>query len=342
MKTPWRRAVVRSSAFLACLCLAACSGSDDGAANEPLEFRVVTFNTGTSPGLAHDDPPDDGYSSAEAAISDEWYGDGLAWLAAIEDARRFLEQVSPDIVAFQEIFYSGDCPDIPPEFHRGWACETWSPGAPTVAQVVAGEGYQVACHVGKSDKCAAVRRSFGTFRGCAEDFCLEGLEGTTISGCGQGARVGRAVIDLVGGGTLTLVNIHGTSGFSADDVRCRMRQFEQVFLNLGDGEPAANGERNVIVGDLNTDPGRVASVDASAQTFADHVGPDKRFHFISDVGPDAAPTYLGLFNIDYVVSDVLEGECSVPGVSEGVPPVSEIVYFDHHPVVCDVRERVAP
>lgn len=34
-----------------------------------------------------------------------------------------------------------------------------------------------ACHSGKPDKCAAVKRSFGSFRGCGDDFCLEGLMG---------------------------------------------------------------------------------------------------------------------------------------------------------------------
>jgi len=44
---------------------------------------VLTFNTGTSLGLDHDGPPEDGYSSADAAISDAWYGNGLAWTPAV-------------------------------------------------------------------------------------------------------------------------------------------------------------------------------------------------------------------------------------------------------------------
>src|SRR5690606_35560323 len=132
-------------------------------------LKVVTFNTGTTDGLGHHAPPDDAYGSSQAALSDTYYGDGLAWLAAIEDARRFLAATSASIVAFQEIFYSGDCPSIPAEAYPGFVCERWRPGDPTVAQVIVGEGFQVACHLGKADKCIAVDRRLGSFRGCDAD-----------------------------------------------------------------------------------------------------------------------------------------------------------------------------
>ena len=59
-------------------------------------FVVMTFNTGTTLRLRHDDPPDDGYTSAEARISDAWYGNGLAWRAAVKAVQRFLRKVDPD------------------------------------------------------------------------------------------------------------------------------------------------------------------------------------------------------------------------------------------------------
>ena len=99
------------------------------------------------------------------------------------------------------------------------------------------------------------------------------------------------------------------------------------------GEPAANGERNVILGDLNTDPGRTFDFDESAALWNEHVGDGKRFHFLTDVGPDATPT-SALFNIDHAVSDVFDGSCWHAGVTPGKAAVSEIVYFDHKPVVC--------
>jgi len=60
-----------------------------------------------------------------------------------------------------------------------------------------------------------------------------------------------------------IVNVHGSSGFTDADLDCRQAQFGQVFVDMGDGKPAANGERNVIMGDFNTDPVRAAFLDWS-------------------------------------------------------------------------------
>ncbi len=308
------------------------------APERPAPIVVVTFNTGTTPGMGHDSPPDDGYTTAEAALSDQHYGDGLAWQAVVDDTREFLSEVSPDVVAFQEIFWSEECSNIPPAAWPGFVCETWQPGDPTVAQVILGAGYQVVCHQGKADKCLAVKSTFGRFEGCESDLCLDFLEGMEVADCGGGSRVGGGVIELAGGGNLTLVNIHGTSGLKLSDTTCRVEQFRAVFEGL-DGPALARGERNIVLGDLNTDPGRADSFDASAQKWNEHVGDGKRFHFITEVGPDVMPTYGGNFNIDHVVSDSHVGSCTHPGASDGVPPVSPILYFDHKPAVCTVRVR---
>jgi endonuclease/exonuclease/phosphatase family metal-dependent hydrolase len=299
------------------------------------QIVVVTFNTGTTTGLPHDADPDDGYTSAEAAISDEFYGNGLAWTPAVEAVRAFVSELAPDIVAFQEIFYSGECVDVPAEARAGFVCEDWMPGDPTVAETVVGSGYQVACHLGKPDKCIAVRLAFGSLRGCEGSLCLDGLDGAPVPGCGGGSRIGRGVIDLASGGTLTVVSVHGTSGFLPGDFDCRVQQFEQVFQDL-DGAPAANGTSNLILGDFNTDPTRLAATDPSAALLAQVAGGGGPLHFVSDVGVDTPPTYLDLVSIDHVISDVLEGSCSVPGLDG--PPVLETVYFDHKPVVCAVPE----
>jgi hypothetical protein len=320
----FHRAGACAAAILALV--AACS-------TEPkLEIVTVTFNTGTSEGLA-----DGGaYTDVDAMNSDLYYGDGLAWMPAVEATTRFFAEVQPDIVTFQEIFYAGECEGIPPEAREHFFCQTWNPGDPTVAQVILGEDYQVACNLGKSDKCAAVNRRFGTFRGCDADVCLDGLDGARVEDCGQGSRIGRGLIDLVDGGEMTLVNVHGSSGLTRDEMGCRVRQFDQVFVDLGDGLPAANGDINLVMGDLNTDPGRLVDGDPSAARFRDFVGEGKRFHFISDVGDDAPRSYLGLFDIDHVVSDSFTGNCWVAGVTPDHPRVIEDSYFDHAPVVCSI------
>lgn len=196
----------------------------------------------------------------------------------------------------------------------------------------------MACHPGHADKCAAVRRDFGSFAGCDADFCLEGLLGAAVEGCGHGARVGRGVIELVGGGRLTLVNVHGSSGLTHKDMDCREAQFRQVFEDLGDGQPATSGALNLVMGDFNTDPGRWDSYDHSAAYLAT-AGSAVPFHFVSALGPEAAPTYQGIANIDHVISDGLGGDCVSPGVTEGEPAVSDIVFFDHHPVVCGLSQE---
>jgi endonuclease/exonuclease/phosphatase family metal-dependent hydrolase len=325
------------------------SGADAGAdagPRAPVKLVAVTFNTGTTDGLPHDDPPNDGYTSTQAKLSNDHYGDGLAWKAAVDDAKAFFAQVKPDLVMFQEIFHSPECVNVPQNARAGFVCETWQTGDPTVTQVVLGAGYQIACNVGKTDKCAAVKTSFGSFRGCTGAVCLDGLAGARVQDCGGGSRVGRGVIDLVGGGSITVVLAHGSSGYKPADQDCRSKQFKQVFENL-DGAPAANGARNIVMGDLNTDPGRLTLVDGSARTFNDYVGGNKKFRFVTEVGSSAPATYLqtlvpglgGGFNIDHVVSDAFEGSCWAAGVTAGHPNVTQMTYFDHRPIVCSLTEK---
>jgi len=314
-------------------------GGAGGGGPIPNQAVVVTFNTGTTSNMEHDAGAGDVYTSNDVDTSDQYYGNGLSWLPAVEATRAFFEGLQPDVVVFQEIFHPEECANIPAQFHTGFICESWSPGDLTVAQHVLGPGYQVACHLGKPDKCAGVRTAFGSFQGCSDALCIEGLDGGTVQNCGGGSRVGRGVINLVTGGTMTVVNVHGTSGISFDDQNCRVKQVEQVFQDLGDGlgQPAANGALNVVMGDLNTDPGRNTLLDLSAQRWNDFVGNGKAFDWVSEVGSNATPTYLGLFNIDHVASDTLQGGCWTAGVTVGHPDVYQPAYFDHKPMVCDLQ-----
>jgi hypothetical protein len=113
---------------------------------------------------------------------------------------------------------------------------------------------------------------------------------------------------------------------------------EQIFLDFGDGAPAASGKQNLILGDFNTDPGRLAFIDKSAMRWNDFVGSGKAFHFISKVGAAAPRAYQGLADIDHVVSDVFHGTCEYPGADKGSQPVFDGTYFDHVPVVCKLSE----
>ena len=333
--------------FLAVLAL--CVGSachPKGPSDQsPLSLTAVTFNTGTTEGLIGDEGDNAGYHLAQAQLSDAYYGNGLAWQAAVDDTRSFLAALAPDVIGFQELFYSGDCAQIPSEAHAGFVCETWQPGDETVAQIVLGAGYQVACHQGKDDKCVGVKRSFGHIKGCEADLCMDFLDGAEVEGCGSGSRIGRARVALEEGGELTVVNVHGSSGFTDEDNACRSKQFALVFEDLGDGEPAANGTRNLVLGDFNTDPARLRGGDPSADVVLAHASAEasaeKPFVFHTNVNDTAPPTYSGLLSIDHVLSDAFRGDCTHPGLF-GEPGVTEMAYFDHAPVVCELSEREQP
>ena len=314
------------------------SVGDDSDTAAAFSAVVVTFNTGSSVSLRHGDGSDDGYSAAQAAITDEWYGNGLSWKPFVESTAQFFDELQPDIVAFQEIFHPGECPGIPEEARLGTVCEDWEPGHPTVAQRLLSQGWQVMCNPERPDKCLAVRNEFGRFEGCDDELCLEGMAGFGVDGCSSGVRIGRARIRLADGGRLTVINVHGTSGINSEDAACRAKQVDQVFADFGDGEPGANGERNLILGDFNTDPGRFVGSDESADRWRQYVGSGLPFHFHTEIGPDAEPTYAELFNIDHVVSDQFQGDCWAAGVSEGHPDVLEAVFFDHRPIVCTLTD----
>lgn len=308
--------------------LMACGSSDHPTAGGPLTAKVVTFNVGT-PECARD--PEAEYTCEDAEIAAEWYGTGLAHLQLMAALKLYFEGLQPDLIAFQELFHPPLCAEIPAEFHPRFICERWRPGDITVAEDILGPAYQIACHRDRPDKCVALHQRFGRFRGCDQAFCPDHLEGGFTEGCGGGTRIGRGEIELTDGSRLTVVNIHGTSGITPADQACRVEQFEQVFVDLrdGNGVPGANGQRNLVLGDLNTDPGRFVLTDPSARTWRRFVGEDRPFRQLSEIGLLAPPTYLGLVNIDHVASDALSGACADESPTE-------IVAFDHRPIVCEL------
>ncbi len=82
-------------------------GGDDR--DEPT-FLAVTFNTGLHPTVG-----EQGFTQEMEQYLDDYYGHGLCWGPALEQARAFLQDLSPDIVTFQEIFDVEACADIPAE-----------------------------------------------------------------------------------------------------------------------------------------------------------------------------------------------------------------------------------
>ena len=304
-------------------------------------LRVMTFNGGTTDGLPHDRDLDDGYGEAEAAIADALYENSLSFRPAEAALTAFLAQTAPDIVVFQEIFHDPWCEAIEVDPALDFVCAGYTPQRALQIERLLGPAFQVACADGQPDNCLGVRRSVGTIRGCPADApCPGGLAGHgPPSGCSRGARVGRAVVDLADGTPLVVINAHGTSGFTAEDQACRRDQFAQIFVDTGDGQPAADGALNLVMGDFNTDPVMLVAVDPSAAALAD-LSQAAGFEFLSPTDPSGPATYYGVaVRIDHVLSDGLVGPCVIAGGTEGVPPVMEMVYWDHRPVICDVHRR---
>lgn len=317
-------------------------GGHTSDASPGLSFRVMTFNCGTTDGLDHDRGEDegqgDGYTSEMARITDEFYENSLSWNPAEAALTSFLSMKQVDIVVFQEMYFDPWCETIEVDPQLDFVCRDYTPQRPLQVERLLGAGYQVACADGQEDNCIAVSSDFASLRGCpANAPCIGGLEGMgPPSGCSNGARISRIELDLVDDDRdIVVVNVHGTSGINPEDQDCRADQFSQIFEDRGDGTPAANGDVNLVMGDLNTDPFLVGDAEPSSAMWNRFVGPAKPFDYISSSDLDGPPTYAGLFRIDHVASDAIRGECVVAG-EHGESPIWNTVYWDHNPVICDV------
>ncbi|MCB9665161.1 MAG: hypothetical protein H6732_13710 [Alphaproteobacteria bacterium] len=335
--------------FLSLVLLGACVQPPGGSVDTDTDgtdvasaLVLATFNTGSGASIDAATGEAQGYDRTDAAWADDHLGNGIAWIPAVEDVTAWLARVRPDVIGFQELLWDGICPDLPEPPPFPSACDGWTADRPALVNRLLGEDYQVACHLGAPDKCLAVRTEVATIAGCSAPLCLDGLRGVRIDGCGKGARAGAATLELAAGGTLTVVNVHGNSGATGEDQDCRAALYDAIFVDAGEGAPLADGERNVVLGDLNQDPARLAGIDRSARRWNELVTEERGWHHLTAVGVDAPGTYGGgLVSIDHVVSDSFVGSCVAPGITEGEPPVTDKVYFDHVPEVCTARAEVA-
>lgn len=317
--------------------VAACAtGEEPGGAQDeaPRPFVALTFNTGSGASVL-DDSADFGPTQSDQG--DEHYGNGLAWDDAITRTAAFLADLEPDLIGFQEIFHAPECDEVPTEAHAGFICERWQAGEPTVLEEVVSDAYQLACHVGTPDECIAVHERFGRIRGCDDRFCLEGVLGGPVGeDCSSKTRVGRVTLDLTDGGELTVVHVHANSGGTPEDDACREVEIDQIFVDQGDGQPAARGERNLILGDFNSDPWRFEGVLGSADRWNQYVE-DEGYRFLLGDDGEGWATYGGLIQIDHLVGDAFEPvSCQTAGEHgpEPLTPVLPYVHFDHQPVWC--------
>lgn len=321
----------------------------------PATFVVMTFNVGTTEKMDHA-YDEDGYDNRLATINAEYFGNNLAWLKARQAVRDIVDRHRPDIVAFQELFFDPDCDAIcdelegPPDHADAcdpetgvFACADWQGAATSLLTVrhALGPDYEIACAPNHNDNCIGVRRDFGLLAVASDatetaGAWLAGLDGMPPpSLCSRGSRVATGVVTVKNGPEIAVVDVHTVAGQNAD---CRVDQFTQVFVDRGDGKPAAFGDNNIVLGDMNIDP--FLFDDASVDYWNDHVGPGKPFDYLSSGDASGPMTHPGTFSrLDHVISDTMTGSCVVLGITDGtVAPLSETsTYFDHRPVLCTVN-----
>lgn len=319
----------RAMLWAALLWLAGCETDVAATVAQVGAFTVVSWNVGTVGG-AGTDPAAAGFGKDQRTWSDELYGNGLAFDAAIADVQAWLGAQAPDIVALQEVFDPEACASIPAEAQVGFVCASWQPGDPTVAQQVLPAGYTVACHPGKPDKCIAVKNSFASIDGCSGPLCRDAGSGFSVAGCGKGSRAAHFVLRRPNGAVLHVRHVHGNSGLADADKQCRNALFELALANL---EPGTH----LVLGDFNTDPVRFAGIDPSADALAGFAGDEKPLQFLTDTSADSEPTYGGIVSIDHVLGVGLRGTCAHAGITAGWPAATEIGWFDHRPVACTLH-----
>jgi hypothetical protein len=264
--------------------------------DEPLV--AVTFDAGTALDLAPD--------REQALQSQAFYGDGLAWMPAIDALQEWLKELDPDVVVLQGLFPTERCAEIPELARPGFLCGEDGRGYGPVPLLLLGARYQVACHPGRPEACLAVHRRVGRLRG--------ELEGEPLDGCGEGARVAWGQIARERGPDLRVVSVQGSDGLSEEAQDCRLQQLEQI-------SEAMDGRIQLVLGGAGTDPHRFAAVDESARRWGE-------LRLLSG----RAPTYRDLATLDLQASDAYEASCFVPDT----PELLDAVYFDHRPVVCQL------
>jgi hypothetical protein len=305
-------------------------------------IRVITINAGTSSGRRHDADEADGlppYTSATSELVDEHYFNSLSWNPAERALTAWLATQNAQVVAFQEIFHDPWCDEIdrPEDTPLDLICSTHDPAGPLQVQRLTGDRYQFACGIEKPDTCIAIDRDWAVMDGCNAAGCVILWEpARPPSECTGRDRMGRVRVTDSTGQRFNIIAWHGTSGGTPEDAQCRADILSLAFEDRGDGTPLVDPTLpNLLLGDFNFDP--ELFVGADVDYIAQFVGAGRSFSWLSPTDIDGPRSYAGGVSIDHVVGDRWEGDCVIPGSSEGVPAVWDRVYWDHRPVVCDLR-----
>jgi hypothetical protein len=309
------------------------AGADTGAG--PASLSILLANTGNLDEASGGPCPAAPYHGSTCSRTQE--AELSATIAAL----------APDIAVLLEVFDMRDCETDDWVGAVDRVCTDADTTAPyQSARRLLGDAYTISCDANAHRSCVGARTNRLTMANCeAGALCMAGS--TTgdhpIACAGQGAFTSVSRVDLRWAATDTpfaLIAAHPLNATDATGDACRLAQYEQAFSTLpGD-------THSLIAGDMNMDPYRFPDLFPSAEYWHTQIGEGARFfaHSVDESPP--TPTWMGLATLDYVLSDFLEGSCTVLEGDVRLDPVGQSL--DHRAVLCAaltldwVRSRQPP
>lgn len=243
--------------------------------------------------------------------------------AKVRDSIRALD---PDLVALQEVSTAAQC-EKRKESRRRKVCYSENlPADQEQARRLLGPDYTIAMAQGRYEA-IAVKVSAGSIEGCELGATCWTTDLPDLpEGCDPGFSVS-AVEAVIRGVRVRVVNAH------PDSIRleCRVKELEQAFA-------LANGQRNLMLGDWNTDPYRGKGEDVTlwkreveARPFRIHSGIAERDPpYYTDLVPWPWPDK----SLDHVISDFAQGTCLTLGENPGTQRLDDHGDLDHRGLFC--------
>ena len=243
----------------------------------------------------------------------------------------------PDIVVLNEVFDADLCHGKNEKDPR-WICNDHKNRSPyQQVRRYLGPDYTIVCDGIAHYDCIGVRTSRFTVKECAAGKVCMGESQTPVhpaacKGIGSITSVSAAHL-TIGGKGITVINGHPLNAVDFTGDACREAQYKQLF------EVLADGQRTLIMGDMNGDPIRFPTIFDSFKYWNTRVGVGMRFRYHSGPAESTPPpaTFQSFFTLDYVLSDFLVGTCRTLGaVLDSHKLDYPVARMDHLAIVCDL------
>jgi hypothetical protein len=247
-----------------------------------------------------------------------------------------IAETRPDIVVLLEVFDSDTCTDS--EGDPDWICAIPRDPHQQIRRLL-GDDWTLSCDARSHRSCVGVRADAFEISGCtAGSLCLDGS--TTAphpEACGErGSLTSVSRVDLTAtlasplpeGTTLAVIATHALNATDLEGDACREAHYRDALDTVPGPNPA------LIAGDMNMDPYRLPDAFPSAAYWHTRVGEGRRFQALSVDTDPPTPTWMDIATLDYVLSDVLRGDCEVLNSTQRLDPVGQTL--DHRGVLCSL------